>query len=283
MSEKRVRETRVERNRYLRTHPSARYGLLAVMLVLVVAGLNFQVMPNINTYINSNHFRYSGVTKTNASSQKNAKYRRGKPEGIVIQTTPHNISQIKKDNVHAIVDQDQVMQLQSTKRTATAAGKPANRRYIQVELCEAGSLEGFARGINNDAIYVANLLHEYHLKPTRAIITQHNWSPNKQNLARQDVSSKKPGGMGTIWSQSEVNTLLGGTKRTDPDDYFAKYGYDIGQFYDLVCQYYYHRDVHVPAGLATITNLLEVLRWIVVAICIIVVIWLLFMPADFWS
>lgn len=282
MSEKR-RETRVERNHYLRRHPSARYGILAIIMVLVVAGLNFQVMPNINTYINSNHFKYSGVEKINSSSKQDGEYRYNKPEGIVVQSTAHNISQIKNDDVHAIVDQDQVMQLKSTQHVASEAGRAANHRYIQVELCQAGSLEGFAKGINNEAIYVASLLHKYHLKPTRASITQHNWSPQKQLLAREDAGKNKPGGMGTVWSESEVNTLLGGTKRTDPDDYFSKYGYDMGQFYDLVCQYYYGREVHVPAGLAMLNNLLEYLRWIIVIVCILVLVWLLLMPADFWS
>lgn len=282
MSEKR-RETRVERNHYLRRHPSARYGLLAIIMVLVVAGLNFQVMPNINTYINSNHFKYSGVEKIKNSDKQAGEYRHNKPEGIVIQSTVHNISQIKKDDVHAIIDQDKVIQLKSTMQAASSAGRVANRRYIQIELCQAGSLEGFAKGINNEAIYVASLLHKYHLKPTRASITQHNWNAEKRRLAREDVSTKKPGGMGTVWSESEVNTLLGGTKRTDPDDYFSKYGYDMGQFYDLVCQYYYGHEVHVPAGLAALNNLLEYLRWIIVIICILVLIWLLIMPADFWS
>ncbi|WP_436651888.1 hypothetical protein [Latilactobacillus sakei] len=44
--------------------------------------------------------------------------------------------------------------------------------------------------------------------------------------------------MGSIWSHSNVTTYLGGTDHTDPDAYFAKYGYSMGQFYNLVKKYY---------------------------------------------
>jgi len=44
--------------------------------------------------------------------------------------------------------------------------------------------------------------------------------------------------VGSIWSHSNVTTYLGGTDHTDPDAYFAKYGYSMGQFYNLVKKYY---------------------------------------------
>ena len=68
--------------------------------------------------------------------------------------------------VHAFVDQDAVVQIHTPTRAVWGAGRPANRRYIQVELCEGRNFNEFARSVNNDAIYVAYLLHKYQLKPS---------------------------------------------------------------------------------------------------------------------
>ena len=45
----------------------------------------------------------------------------------------------------------------------------------------------------------------------------------------------KSGGLGTIWAHHQVTHYLGNTTHTDPDGYFAKYGYSMQQFYQLIC------------------------------------------------
>lgn len=127
-------------------------------------------------------------------------------------------------------------------RSVWGAGFPANRRYIHVELCETNNQRKFAQSVNNDAIYIASLLHKYHLKPSCAVETQANWSRAKKRSALEDVKEKKAGGLGTICSHHEVSDLLGNTTHVDPDHYFVKFGYSMQQFYDLVCQYYYGRN-----------------------------------------
>ena len=96
------------------------------------------------------------------------------------------------------------------------AGLNANNRFIQIELCEEDSRDAFAKSVNNDAIYIAKLLHRYNLKPDNAC----------------------DDGEGTIWSHKAVSTFLGGTDHVDPDSYFAKWDYDMDQFYSLI-EYYY--------------------------------------------
>ena len=121
------------------------------------------------------------------------------------------------------------------------------------------------------------------MKPSRVTITQKNWSNARKDLAKEDAAKNKPGGLGTIWSHSEVSQYLGNTNQTDPDDYFAKYGYDMGQFYELVNQYYYGRQVKVHAGITDLNLIIEVLRWLVIILSIIATIWLLLLPGKFWG
>ncbi len=59
---------------------------------------------------------------------------------------------------------------------------------------------------------------------------------NKYNLTPSLAQNNN--GVGTIWSHSNVTTYLGGTDHTDPDAYFAKYGYSMSQFYELTKHYY---------------------------------------------
>ncbi|GHN31610.1 hypothetical protein ME790_06810 [Lactobacillus delbrueckii] len=72
------------------------------------------------------------------------------------------------------------------------------------------------QSVANDAYYIATLLHQYNLTPSRA--------------------SKS--GTGTIWSHNEVSQYLGGTDHGDPDSYFAKWGYSMSDFYSLITYYY---------------------------------------------
>lgn len=156
-------------------------------------------------------------------------YRNGKPEGIVIHetatpnATAHNEAIYFNREwmnmyayVHAFVDHSSVIQMMTPNYGVWGAGPVANNRFIQVELCEENNRTNFAKGVNNDAIYAAKMLHRYNLKPTNATHT----------------------GKGTVWSHHAVSRFLGGTDHTDPDGYFAKWGYSMDQFVPLI-QYYY--------------------------------------------
>lgn len=121
--------------------------------------------------------------------------------------------------VHAIVDDKQVIQLMSPGRGLVwGAGPMANSRFIQIELAEVNTRDQFAKSVNNDAIYIAGLLHQYNLKPIRA--------------TSQNASTA------TIWTHNAVSNILGGTDHTDPIGYFHRWNYSMGEFFALIVHYY---------------------------------------------
>ena len=157
------------------------------------------------------------------------KYRKGKPEGIVIHETAtpgasaYNEAiyfnrewQNMYSYVHAFVDSKQVIQMMTPNYGVWGAGAIANNRFIQIELCQETTRNKFAKSVNNDAIYAAKLLHRYGITPVHASNT----------------------GKGTIWSHHAVSRFLGGTNHTDPDGYFSKWGYSMNDFFDLLKYYY---------------------------------------------
>ncbi|WEV71628.1 SLAP domain-containing protein [Lactobacillus sp. ESL0785] len=181
-------------------------------------------VTNLEDMLKQEGVKYNSFTAENQNS-----YRNGSPEGVVIHetATPNatahdeaiyfnrewkNISTY----VHAFVDKTGVIQMMSPDYSTWGAGPVANDRFIQVELCEEDNQTDFVKSVNNDAIYVAQLLHHYNLTPDNA----------------------SNDGQGTIWSHHAVTKFLGGTDHTDPDGYFAKWGYSMDDFCDLVTYYY---------------------------------------------
>ena len=157
------------------------------------------------------------------------KYRKGKPEGIVIHETATPGASAYNEAiyfnrewknmysyVHAFVDHKQVIQMMTPGYGVWGAGAIANNRFIQIELCQETTRNKFAKSVNNDAIYAAKLLHRYNIEPSNASNT----------------------GKGTIWSHHAVSRFLGGTNHTDPDGYFKKWGYSMNDFYSLLKYYY---------------------------------------------
>ena len=157
------------------------------------------------------------------------KYRKGKPEGIVIHETATPGASAYNEAiyfnrewkhmysyVHAFVDHKEVIQMMTPNYGVWGAGAVANNRFIQIELCQETTRKKFAKSVNNDAIYAAKLLHRYNIKPSNASHT----------------------GKGTIWSHHAVSRFLGGTNHTDPDGYFKKWGYSMNDFYSLLKHYY---------------------------------------------
>ena len=157
------------------------------------------------------------------------KYRKGKPEGIVIHETATPGASAYNEAiyfnrewknmysyVHAFVDHKQIIQMMTPGYGVWGAGAIANNRFIQIELCQETTRNKFAKSVNNDAIYAAKLLHRYNIEPSNASNT----------------------GKGTIWSHHAVSRFLGGTNHTDPDGYFKKWGYSMNDFYSLLKYYY---------------------------------------------
>lgn len=156
----------------------------------------------------------------------------GKPEGIVVHETADPGATAYDEAiyfnrewmnmyayVHAFIDKGSVIQMMTLDYGVWGAGPMANDRFVQVELCEEDNKDDFVKSVNNDAIWCANILHRYNLKPTNATKT----------------------GQGTIWSHAAVSKFLGGTDHGDPDGYFAKWDYSMDEFFDLI-KYYYNKN-----------------------------------------
>lgn len=200
---------------------------------------------DINSYIRKNNFPNPKIqTRLTPFFNVGSGYRNGvgRPEGIVVHETG-NSSDIYSPNainneinyevnnwnvpgreayVHAFVDRSQIINVANTDLTCWGAGPIANSRYISIELCEEGTMDNFARSVNNDAYYVAYLLKKYNLPVTNATHT----------------------GSGTVWSHHAVSNFLGGTNHSDPTGYFNSWGYSMDQFFQLVQMKYNNLSVN---------------------------------------
>lgn len=215
--------------------------IIFIIAIIGVALVNMHASHVEAAPINSlaKKYKYSGITYLykmlklegiKYNKFPGVEYQMGKPEGIVVHETDDPGATAHDEAlyfnrkwmninayVHAFIDDNQVVQMCSPNMGTWGTGQQANNRFIQVELCEEDSRDAFAKSVNNDAIYIAKLLHRYNLKPDNAYVD----------------------GKGTIWSHHAVSKFLGGTDHVDPDTYFAKWGYNMDQFYSLI-EYYYN-------------------------------------------
>lgn len=163
----------------------------------------------------------------------------GKPRGIVIHETANPNSTIENEIaymlnnwrsafVHAYTDKSKIIEVHPTDYAAWGAGPVANQYFMHIELVEhPGDQQGFLQSVSNDAYYAAYKLKEYNLVPSRA------YGKGEGNFG------------GTVWSHHEVSSYLGGTNHTDPTGYFAKFNYDMGQFFELLLYHYNQIDADI--------------------------------------
>lgn len=183
-----------------------------------------------NTWVND-YIRYNNIKPVQIQNQEGTfnrwfGYRGGvgRPEGVVIhETATPNVGAAQYayafnknwphlyTYVHAFADDKAILNIHNTDYGVWGAGPSANNRYIQIELCEVGTTDQFARSISNDAYYTAAKLIQYGLP----------FIPGKTVLSHHDVSN-----------------TFGDTNHVDPDGYFGAWSYDMNQFYDLVGKYY---------------------------------------------
>ena len=225
---------------------------LGLLVIVIFCGLFFPEIPNINTYINSNNEHHLLITKVKIAGDAPIKYRHNHPEGVVISQT------IKRtDTVHAYVSKDGVIQMHLPSKSATDSHSKINTRYIQVGVGEEDNAPDFAKSMDNAAIYTANLMHKYHLKPDA---TSYN---NR-----------------TLYS---LNDLVHSKNSTNLDDYFGRFGYSSVQFYNLVSQYYYNKAITAPFGLPIFERIIMVLKIFGIIGGIVLIIISIFLPSTFWK
>ena len=180
----------------------------------------------INDYINNNNIQPASITNEEGTFNIWQGYENGvgKPEGVVIHETAtpgatarNEVTYFNREwsniytYVHAFVDNKEILNIKNTDYTVWGAGPTANAKFVQVELCQVSSTDAFARSVANQAYYTASKLIQYNLPFT-------------------------PGT--TVMSHNDARIKWGETSHTDPVAYFAKWGYSMDQFYDLVGKYY---------------------------------------------
>lgn len=215
---------------------------LGMLIIIIFSGLFFPEIPNINTYISTKTAHNLLITKVK-DSNTGLHYHNNRPAGIVVSEGRGNA-----DEVHAYVDKYGVIQFHNPSSSFE------DHKYIYVELKEEDDPVNFAHSIDNAAIYVARLMHEYNLKPnnTKSLQSKSNVSKNKKD-------------------------------QMNPNEYFEHYGYNSSQFYDLVEHYYYGNLPASPLGLTFFEELMMVLRVIAIAVGIIITVGGLFLPTKRWS
>ena len=185
---------------------------------------SFASYPNVNQYIKKNKFKNPIIKKdSRAGMLPKISYKYGQPIGIVIHETANPNSNIsgevnfmygnyKNAFVHAFASNGEIIETADTNYLAWGAGRYANPLFLHIELVQSKSFHSFAQSVNSDAYWVALQLHKYGLLPS--------FGDNN--------------GIGTVISHNAVSRFYGGTNHTDPYGYFAKWGYSMAEFYELV-------------------------------------------------
>lgn len=187
--------------------------------------------PNVNNYILQQNYQHPNITQElHTFSMFGYKTDDGLPAGVAVHYTdnPNNFSARSEADyeinggwqsafVHTFIDAGSILNIHDTNYGAWGSGAVGNKYFTQFEMVTARNFEDFAKTTSYSAWYTAYLLHQYNLTPSLA---------------------QSNNGVGTVWSHSNISHYLGGTDHTDPDAYFAKYGYDMNQFFGLVQHYY---------------------------------------------
>ena len=185
---------------------------------------------NVNNYIKKKNFKTPNIERDSRyGTTPKYNYKINKPIGVVVHETANPNSTIQGEInymynnyqnafVHAFTDKDSIIETAPTDFLAWGAGPHANPFFMHIELVQSKTFDDFARSVNNDAYWIATQLKNYGLQPTLA---------DKNN------------GVGSVISHNAVSTYYGGTNHTDPTGYFASWGYDMSQFFELIEYHYY--------------------------------------------
>lgn len=214
------------------------------------------VYPDVNSYILQHNFQHPAIAQElHGFSMFNYSTPDKKPTGVVVHYTdnPTNYSARSEADyeinggwqsafVHTFIDAGNIINIHDTDFGAWGSGSVGNKYFTQFEMVTARNFDDFAKTTSYSAWYTAYLLNKYNLTPSLA--QEHN-------------------GVGTVWTHHNVTQYLGGTDHTDPDAYFAKYGYNTSQFFGLVMYYYNQLKVNTgDLNSATIgNNNLHVTGW----------------------
>ncbi|REI06200.1 N-acetylmuramoyl-L-alanine amidase [Staphylococcus felis] len=187
--------------------------------------------PNVNRYIIDNHIKHSKIVKDpRIDTLPKLQYKYGTYIGVIIHEVgqDHRTLQEWVDRmyatyntafVHAFVDQNEIRLTAPAEYYVWGAGKQANPYFYQIEVVRTYQFTDFAKSVNNQAWLTAYMLKQKGLEPSLADDNE---------------------GVGTVISHDAVRKYWGGTTHVDPIEYYARWGYDMHQFFELV-QYHYNQ------------------------------------------
>lgn len=137
----------------------------------------------------------------------------GNPEGVVLHETGawggtahsnwlYESRHWENAFVHYFVDWDGAVRVADTDYLCWGCGHTGNQRFVQIELVRTRDRQKFNQSYKHYVNLVANVLHEYNLKPRR---------------------------LDTLWTHHDITRHLGGTTHTDPDAYLEYHGTTVRQ------------------------------------------------------
>lgn len=185
--------------------------------------------PNVNQYIIDYHIEPSKIVEDpRMNTLPKLPYKYGSYLGVVIHEVGEDNRTLQQwiDRmyatyntafVHAFVDQNEIHLTAPSEYYVWGAGKKANPYFYQIEVVRTYQFDDFARSINNQAWLTAYMLKQ-------------------RGLALTLADDQK--GVGTVISHDAVRQYWGGTTHVDPHEYYARWGYDMHQFFDLVKYHY---------------------------------------------
>lgn len=131
--------------------------------------------------------------------------------------------------VHAFVDDSRLITIADTSKKSWGSGQWGNQYGIQIEQMRVTTKAAFYKEIASLAKWTADQLAKYDMGEPRLMSAP--TSPKKNNLSEQpdgNLASHKM--IAYKYNQT--------TNHVDPDEYWARFGYDMYQFRDLVAYYY---------------------------------------------
>ncbi|GFH40459.1 GBS Bsp-like repeat-containing protein [Lactococcus insecticola] len=168
----------------------------------------------------------------------NMSYAAGKPQLVIIHdvgvdggSIQNSISYMIRTQenafVHAFVDGSQLITIADTAKKAWGAGIYGNRYGIQIEQMRVGSRDAFYKQIATLANWTSIQLLKYNMGAPKLMTSPNTVSPNPSSPLDGNIATHKM-----------ISYKWGGTDHTDPDEYWARFGYDANQFTELVTYYY---------------------------------------------
>lgn len=140
------------------------------------------------------------------------------PEAPAINIRNYEARTWRNAFVHYATDQDENIQIASTKYQAWGAGPAANKRFVHVELSETSGPIKFKKSYERYVKLLAKILRDRNINPSQG-----------------------------LWTHKDITYKLGGTDHEDPLDYLKSHGVSESKFRTDVLKAYNGHSVTVEA------------------------------------